>query len=137
MDELRFNTAIARLIELNNHVVKSGVMHREVAEALVLMVAPLAPHLAEELWSRLGHDETLTYVDFPTADPALLVVEPGHRVLQVAGKVRDRIEVPPSITEDELRERALASDAVQKALDGRDVRTVVVRAPKLVNVVPA
>ena len=58
-------------------------------------------------------------------------------MLQVAGKVRDRIEVPPSITEDELRARALASEAVQKALDGRDVRTVVVRAPKLVNVVPA
>jgi leucyl-tRNA synthetase len=137
MDELRANTSIARLTELNNHVVKSGVMHREVAEALVLMVAPLAPHLAEELWSRLGHTETLTYVDFPAADPALLVVDQVTAVLQVSGKVRDRIEVPPSITEDELRARALASDAVQKALDGREVRTVVVRAPKLVNVVPA
>jgi leucyl-tRNA synthetase len=137
MDSLRANTAIARLTELNNAVVKSGVMHREVAEAMALMVAPLAPHLAEELWSRLGHPESLTYVDFPSADPALLVVEQVTAVVQVAGKVRDRIEVPPSISEDELRELALASEAVQRALEGRDVRTVVVRAPKLVNIVPA
>jgi leucyl-tRNA synthetase len=137
MDSLRANTSIARLIELNNHVVKAGVTHREVAEAIVLMVAPLAPHLAEELWSRLGHDESLTYVEFPSADPALLVVEQVTAVLQVAGKVRDRIEVPPSIGDDELRDLALASEAVQRALDGREVRTVVVRAPRLVNVVPA
>jgi leucyl-tRNA synthetase len=137
MDGLRANTAIARLIELNNHVVRAGVMHREVAEAMVLMVAPLAPHLAEELWSRLGHEETVTYVDFPSADPALLVVEQVTAVLQVAGKVRDRIEVSPSVSEDELRELALASEAVARALDGRGVRTVVVRAPRLVNIVPA
>ena len=137
LDGLRANTAIARLIELNNHVVKAGTMHREVAEAMVLMVAPLAPHLAEELWARLGHDATLTYVDFPVPDPALLVQDEVTAVLQVAGKVRDRIQVPPSISADDLQERALASEAVQKALDGRAVRTVVVRAPKLVNVVPA
>ena len=86
LDGLRFNTAIARLIELNNHVVKAGVMHRETAEALVLMVAPLAPHIAEELWSRLGHPETLTYEPFPVADPALLVVEQVTCVLQVGGQ---------------------------------------------------
>jgi leucyl-tRNA synthetase len=131
------NTAVARLIELNNHVVKLGTTHREVAEALVLMVAPLAPHLAEELWSRLGHDRSMAYEPFPTADPALLAVESVTCVLQVAGKVRDRVEVAPDVSEDELRERALASEAVQRALDGRDVRTVIVRAPRLVNVVPA
>jgi leucyl-tRNA synthetase len=101
------------------------------------MVAPLAPHVAEELWGRLGHDGTLTYVDFPEADPALLVEESVTCVVQVQGKVRDRIEVSPDITEDALRETALASEAVQRALDGRGIRTVVVRAPKLVNVVPA
>jgi leucyl-tRNA synthetase len=131
------NTAIARLIELNNHVVKAGVAHREVAEALVLMVAPLAPHVAEEMWSRLGHESSLAYEPFPEADPAMLAVASVTCVLQVAGKVRDRIEVPPDVSDDELRERALASEAVTRALDGRDVRTVVVRAPRLVNVVPA
>jgi leucyl-tRNA synthetase len=136
-DTLSSNTAIARMIELNNHVVKQGTMHREVAEAITLMLAPLAPHIAEELWSRLGHEESLTFEPFPVADPELLTVESVTCVVQVAGKVRDRIEVSPSIGEDELREQALASDAVQRALEGRGVRTVVVRAPKLVNVVPA
>ena len=137
LDGLRANTAIARLTELNNHVVKGGVMHREVAEAMVLMVAPLAPHVAEELWSRLGHTSTVTYATFPVADPALLVVESVTAVVQIAGKVRDRLEVSPSITEDELRELALGSEAVQRALEGRAVRTVVVRPPRLVNIVPA
>ena len=138
LDGLRFNTAIARLIELNNHLVKlSGGTPREVAEPLVLMVAPLAPHIGEELWARLGHDTSLAYEPFPVADPALLVEETVTCVVQVAGKVRDRLEVPPSVTEDELRRLALESDAVRRALDGRGVRTVVVRPPKLVNVVPA
>ena len=139
MDSLRANTAIARLIELNNHVVKAGVTHREVAEAMVLMVAPLAPHLAEELWSRLGHDESLTYVDVPGRPTRRCwSSRAGHlRCCRSPGKVRDRIEVPPSIGDDELRDLALASEAVQRALDGREVRTVVVRAPRLVNVVPA
>ncbi len=137
LDGLRANTAIARLTELNNHVVKAGVMHREVAAAMVLMVAPLAPHLAEELWSRLGHDTTVTWTTFPVADPALLVVDQVTAVVQVAGKVRDRLEVSPSISEDELRVLALASEAVRRALEGRAVRTVIVRAPRLVNIVPA
>jgi leucyl-tRNA synthetase len=137
MENMSNNTAIARLIELNNHVVKRGTTHREVAEAMALMVAPLAPHLAEELWSRLGHSKSLAYEPFPTADPALLAVESVTCVLQVAGKVRDRIEVSPDVSDDELREKALASEAVQRALEGRAVRTVVVRAPRLANVVPA
>ena len=111
-------------------------MHREAAEALVLMVAPLAPHIAEELWARLGHEDSLAYEPFPVADPALLVEETVTCVVQVDGKVRDRLEVPPVVSDDDLREQALASEAVQRALDGRDVRTVIVRAPRLVNVVP-
>jgi len=103
---------------------------------LVLLVAPLTPHIAEELWARLGHSRSLAYEPFPVADPALLVEESVTCVVQVAGKVRDRLDVPPSISEDSLRELALASAAVQRALDGRAVRTVVIRAPKLVNVVP-
>ncbi|MGZ4598007.1 MAG: leucine--tRNA ligase [Actinomycetes bacterium] len=137
MDGMHFNTAIARLIELNNHLVKTGTTSREVAEPLVLMLAPLAPHAAEELWSRLGHKDTLAFEPFPVADPALLVEELVTCVVQVGGKLRDRIEVSPSIGEDELRERALATEGVQRALDGRGIRTVVVRAPRLVNVVPS
>ncbi|NHC45072.1 leucine--tRNA ligase [Motilibacter aurantiacus] len=135
---LRFNTAGAKLIELNNALTKrGGPAPREVVEPLVLMLAPLAPHVAEELWARLGHEGTLAYEPFPVADPALLVEETVTCVVQVAGKVRDRLEVPPSIGEDELRELALATEGVRRTLGDRGVRTVIVRAPKLVNVVPA
>ena len=97
---------------------------------------PVAPHIAEELWARLGHEESLVHADFPVADPALLVEEHVTCVVQIKGKVRDRVEVPADITEDALRELALASAKVQAAVpDG--IRTVIVRAPKLVNVVPA
>jgi leucyl-tRNA synthetase len=101
------------------------------------MVAPMAPHIAEELWSRLGMPETLTYAAFPEADPALLVQDLVTCIVQVAGKVRDKLSVPPSIGAAELEAMALASEAVSRSLDGRAVRTVVVRPPRLVNVVPA
>ncbi|MBM6404659.1 leucine--tRNA ligase [Phycicoccus sp. CSK15P-2] len=134
---LGFNTAIARLTELNNALTKlEGGVPREAAEALVLMVAPLAPHIAEELWARLGHDRSLVYQPFPVADPGLLVDDTVTCVVQIKGKVRDRIEVPSDIAEDALRELALARPKVQEATAG-GVRTVIVRAPGLVNVVPA
>lgn len=134
---LGFNTAIARLTELNNALTKlPGGVPRAAAEQIVLMVAPLAPHIAEELWARLGHTESLVHEAFPVADPTLLVEDTVTCVVQVRGKVRDRFEVPADISEDDLRELALASEKVQAAApDG--IRTVIVRAPKLVNVVPA
>ncbi|MCL2464225.1 MAG: leucine--tRNA ligase [Micrococcales bacterium] len=137
MAAMRINTAIARLIVLNNHLTSLGRVPRAAVEPLVLMTAPVAPHLAEELWSRLGHPESLTYHPFPVADPAYLVDETVTCVLQVAGKVRGRAEVSPAATKDELAAIALADPGVQRALDGRGVRTVVVVVPKLVNVVPA
>jgi len=134
-DGLRFNTAIARLIELNNALTKLPNVPREAAEALVVMTAPVAPHIAEELWARLGHAESLTFEDFPRADPALLVDDLVTCVVQVQGKVRDRLEVAPDISEDDLRAQALASDKITVALAGKVVRTVIVRAPNLVNIV--
>jgi len=137
MEHMRPNTAIAKLITLNNHLTGLDRVPRAAVEPLVLMTAPIAPHIAEELWRRLGHDASLAHEPFPVADPAYLVEETVTCVVQVQGKVRARLEVPPSITEDALRELALADENVQRHLDGRGVRTVIVRAPKLVNVVPA
>jgi leucyl-tRNA synthetase len=134
---LRFNTAVAKLIELNNAVTRLKDVPRELVEPMVLMVAPVAPHVAEELWQRLGHTGSLAFEPFPQADPALLVDEAVTCVVQVQGKVRDRLQVAPGIGDDELRSLALASEKVVAALSGREVRTVVVRAPKLVNIVPA
>jgi leucyl-tRNA synthetase len=88
------------------------------------------------MWERLGHAPSVALAGWPAADPELLIQESVTCVVQVAGKVRDRLEVSPGISEDELRALALASDKVQAALDGKDVRTVIVRAPKIVNVVP-
>ncbi|MFD1505328.1 leucine--tRNA ligase [Georgenia yuyongxinii] len=137
MSAMRVNTAIARMIVLNNHLTALPAVPREAIEPLVLMVAPIAPHIAEELWSRLGHPESLAREPFPTADPALLVEDTVVCVVQVAGKVRDRLDVPASIGEDELKALALESAAVRRTLGDKGVRTVIVRAPKLVNIVPA
>ncbi|GEL96209.1 leucine--tRNA ligase [Cellulomonas composti] len=137
MAAMRINTAIAKLIVLNNHLTTLAAVPRAAVEPLVLMTAPVAPHVAEELWSRLGHERSLAHEPFPVADPAYLVEDTVTCILQVAGKVRGRAEVSTSASDDELRELALADAGVQRALDGRAVRTVIVRAPKLVNVVPA
>jgi leucyl-tRNA synthetase len=132
---LRFNTAIARLIEFNNALTKLPNVPREAAEALVVMTAPVAPHIAEELWAKLGHTESLTFMDFPKADPALLVDATVTCVVQVQGKVRDRLEVAADIGEEDLQARALAGDKIKSALAGKVVRRVIVRAPNLVNIV--
>jgi leucyl-tRNA synthetase len=132
---LRFNTAIARLIEFNNMLTKLPHVPREAAEALVVMTAPVAPHIAEELWANLGHGESLTYADFPVADPALLVDDTVTCVVQVQGKVRDRLEVAVGITGEDLQAQALASDKISAALVGKVVRKVIVRPPTLVNIV--
>ena len=133
MDGIRFNTAIAKLIELTNGLTRLSATPREVAEPLVLMVAPFAPHVAEELWRRLGHDTSLTYADFPTADPALLVAETVTYPVQVNGKVRGRVEVPADASEETVRAAAL--DAVAAALAGKEPRKVIVVKGRLVSVV--
>ena len=135
MEHLRFNTAVAKLIELTNHLTKVGVSSRAAVEPLVLMLAPLAPHLAEELWSRLGHPESLTHEPYPVADATHLASSSVTCVIQVLGKVRGKIEVSPDITDDELTARALAEPNVAKTIDGREIRKVIVKAPKLVSIV--
>lgn len=137
MANLRFNTAIAKFTELNNFVTKLDEVPRSVAEQLVLLVAPLAPHIAEELWRRLGHQDSVVHRDFPVADPAYVVDETVTCVVQLKGKVKARLEVPPAISDEELEKVALGDPAVVAALGGAEIRKVIVRAPKLVNIVPA
>ncbi|HEY9290875.1 MAG TPA: class I tRNA ligase family protein, partial [Microlunatus sp.] len=133
---LGFNTAIARLTELNNALTRLDRVPRDAAETLVLLVAPVAPHIAEELWRRLGHDASLARAPFPTADPAQLVDDTVTCVIQINGKVRDRVEVPADITADALRTLVLDRERVRAATGG-GIRTVIVREPKLVNLVLA
>jgi leucyl-tRNA synthetase len=135
---MHYNTAAAKLIELANHLTKTypdGGLPRSVAEPLVLMLSPLCPHLAEELWSKLGHPQSLAYEPFPEADPSLLVEETVEYPIQVNGKVRSRITVPASATEDDVRAAALADPKVIELLGGAEPRKVIVVPGRLVNVV--
>lgn len=133
---MRVNTAIAKLIVLNNHLTSLKRVPRAAIEPLVLMVAPVAPHIAEELWHKLGHEHSLASEPFPTAREEDLVADSVTCVVQVAGKVRDKLEVSPDIAPEELEALALKSNGAQRYLQGREPLKTIVRAPKLVNFVP-
>jgi leucyl-tRNA synthetase len=134
---LRNNTAVAKLIEYTNHLTKQhrDAVPRAAVEPLVLMVAPLAPHLAEELWQRLGHPASLAHGPFPVADPDLLVEDTVEYPVQVNGKVRGRITVPANADADAVEAAALADEKVQTSLGGATVKKVIVVAGRLVNLV--
>ena len=135
---LRHNTAAAKLIELNNHLTKhfgAAGVPRVVAEPLVLMMAPLVPHVAEELWRKLGHEGTLTYGPFPVADERWLVSDTVEYPIQVNGKVRSRVTVAAGASKDEVQAAALAEEKLVAALEGREPRKVIVVPGRLVNVV--
>jgi leucyl-tRNA synthetase len=135
MDALRFNTAIAKLIELNNHLTKLGGCPTDIAEPLVLMVAPLAAHLAEELWAKLGHDTSLAHHAFPVADPALLVADTVEYPVQVNGKVRGRITVAADLDSAGVEAAALADPKVAASLAGATPKKVIVVLGRMVNIV--
>jgi leucyl-tRNA synthetase len=135
---LHHNTAAAKLIELNNHLTKAYAtagVPRAVAEPLVQMMAPLTPHIAEELWSRLGHPESLAHGPFPTADERYLVADTVEYPIQVNGKVRSRVTVPADADQDQVRAAALADEKVVAALGGGEPRKLIVVPGRLVNVV--
>ncbi|MEV0682601.1 leucine--tRNA ligase [Nocardia sp. NPDC050378] len=134
---LRDNTAGAKLIELTNHLTKNYPhgAPRAAVEPLVLMLAPLAPHIAEELWERLGHNASLAHGPFPTADPALLVADSVEYPIQVKGKVRSRIQVPADADPAAIEAAALADEKVVALLEGAAPRKVIVVPGKMVNIV--
>ena len=134
---LRNNTAVAKLIEYTNHLTKthSGALPRAAVEPLVLMVAPLAPHLAEELWRRLGHEDLLARGPFPVADETYLTVDTVELPVQVNGKVRGHVTVPADADADAIETAALADEKVQAFLSGATPKKVIVVAGRLVNLV--
>ena len=136
MGKLKFNTVLARLTTLNNAVGQLDFSPRSVLEPMILMLAPLAPHVAEELWSRLGHADSLVRTPFPVADPALVQVEAVTCVVQVNGKVRGRLQVSPGVSEQELIDLAAGLDTVRAFLGDGAARTIL-RPPRLVNFVVA
>jgi leucyl-tRNA synthetase len=144
VESYRFNVAIAKSMELVNatrKAIDAGVSTadpavREAVQAVAIIISLAAPYTAEDMWARLGHAPSVALAGWPAVDPALLVEDSVTCVVQVAGKVRDRLEVAPDIDEAALKALALESAAVRKALEGKSIASVIVRAPKLVNIVP-
>ena len=136
---LRFNIAIARITELTNHLTSAygadKPVPRSVVEPLVLMVAPLAPHIAEEMWARLGHDASLAWHPFPEAEERWLVDDTVQVAVQVNGKVRSQVSVPADADAAALEAAARADEKIAGYLDGATVRRVVAVPGRLVNFV--
>ena len=146
METLGFNTAVAKLIEFNNELTKQlgpdarrdghpVTLPRPVAQTLTLLLAPLAPHIAEALWERLGHAGTLAFAPFPVADPALAADDQVEIVVQVLGKIRARLLMPAASDAKAIEAAALADETVQQHLGGKPIKKLIVVPGKLVNIV--
>jgi leucyl-tRNA synthetase len=143
VETYRFNVAVARTMELVNvtrKAIDSGCgpadsAAREATEAVAIMLSLVAPYTAEEMWDRLGHQPTVALAPWPLVDPKLLVEDSVQCVIQVNGKIKERLEISPNITEDEMRELAMSQASVIEAITGQNIKVVVVKPPKLVNIV--
>jgi leucyl-tRNA synthetase len=151
LDRFHMNTAIAALMELSNGLSlalqdpafrpapdrPAGAVLRHAAESLLVLLAPMAPFITEELWSRLGHSGSIFRTPVPTHDPEAIRVESAVVVVQIAGKVRARLEVPLGLDRDTILARALEDENVSRHLGGKDPRKVIYVPDKLLNLVPA
>ena len=143
VESMRFNVLVARVMELVNatrKAIDSGCgptdpAVREAVETVAIMLSVVCPYTAEDIWMRLGHAPTVARASWPSVDPTLLVEDLVTCVVQIAGKIKDKLQVSPDISQTELETLALASPEVVSALEGLEIRMVVVRAPKLVNIV--
>ncbi|MBE7143390.1 MULTISPECIES: leucine--tRNA ligase [Bacillus] len=131
--ELRFNTAISQMMVFINDAYKAETLPKEYVEGFVKMIAPVAPHIGEELWSKLGYNETITYASWPTFDESKLVEDEVEIVVQVMGKVRAKLTMSKDASKEEMEQLAL--EAIKDQIEGKTVRKVIVVPGKLVNVV--
>lgn len=135
LDGMRFNTAIAAMMEFSNHLTKLPVRPRSVLEPLVLLLSPFAPHLAEELWAALGHKNTLAFEPWPRFDESFTKEDAIEVPVQVNGKLRSKVQVSPDISEEAMKEKALADPRIQELIQGKQIKKVIVVPRKLVNIV--
>jgi leucyl-tRNA synthetase len=143
LEKFRFNTMLAALMEYTNYLGKAkdscavagSPAWREAIDGLLLMIAPSTPHIAEELWERTGHAYSIHNQGFPAWDDKLVTEEQFTMIVQVNGKLRDRISVPVSISEAEAREIALESERVRVHTDGKEIRQAIYVPGRLVNIV--
>jgi len=134
-ENLHFNTGISQMMVFINEAYKADRISKHYVEGFVKLLSPVAPHIAEELWEKLGHSETITYEAWPVYDESKLVENEVEVVLQVMGKVRSKIKVAADMSKDELEQVAMADEGLQKWIEGKTIRKVIVVPGKLVNVV--
>jgi len=143
VESFRFNVAVARVMELVNATRKaidsgcggSDPAVREAAEAIAIALSLVAPYTAEDMWERLGHKPAVALAGWPTIDESLLGADSVTVVLQVSGKIKDRIEVSPNISQSDLEKLALANDLIKAEIAGATIKKIITVAPKLVNIV--
>lgn len=134
-NSLNFNTAISQLMVFINECYKSETIYKPYAEGFIKMLAPIAPHIGEELWNRLGNDDTITYQPWPTYDESLLVDAEVEIVVQVNGKVRAKMNIPKDTSKDEMEALALQDENVKLSIEGKGIKKVIAVPQKLVNIV--
>ncbi|USS89529.1 leucine--tRNA ligase [Fructilactobacillus cliffordii] len=135
IEKMRFNTAISQMMVFVNDVYKHQQLPKEYAEGLIKLLSPITPHIAEEIWHRLGHDETIAYAAWPTYDESQLQADEVQIAVQINGKVRARLSVPVDVDKDTIEKMALELPDVQANLTGKTVRKVIVVPKKIVNIV--
>jgi leucyl-tRNA synthetase len=143
VESFRFNVAVARVMELVNATRKAidsgpGAADpavREAVEAIAIMLSLVAPFTSEEMWERLGHKPAVALAGWPAVDPALLVADAVEAIVQINGKIKERLEVSPSISDAELEAMAMSHPSIVAELAGATPKKVIARAPKLVNIV--
>ena len=134
-DTLNFNTAISQLMVFINDCYKANNIYKPYVEGFVKMLAPIAPHVSEELWQRLGNQETITYQPWPTYNASLLVDDEIEIVVQVNGKVRAKINIPKDLSKEDMQELALQNENVKLSIEGKEIKKVIAVPQKLVNIV--
>jgi leucyl-tRNA synthetase len=132
---LRFNTAISQMMVFINEAYKQTELSKEYMEGFVKLLSPVAPHLAEELWEKLGHSGTISYESWPTYDESKLVEDEVEIVVQLNGKVKAKLLVPASASKEQMEEIALSDESVKEQIEGKTVRKVIAVPGKLVNIV--
>ncbi|MFF2458906.1 leucine--tRNA ligase [Peribacillus simplex] len=134
-EELKFNTAISQLMVFINDAYKADSLPKVYIEGFVKLLAPVAPHIAEEIWSKLDHSESITYGTWPAFDEAKLVDNEVEIVIQINGKVKAKLMVPTDTTKEKLEEIAMGDDSIKEQIDGKTIRKVIAVPGKLVNIV--
>ncbi|PNZ99949.1 leucine--tRNA ligase [Staphylococcus massiliensis] len=134
-DQLQFNTAISQLMVFVNEGNKANEINKDFAEGFIKMLAPIAPHIGEEIWSLLGHSETIAYEPWPSFDENLLVDNEVEIVVQVNGKVRAKLQIAKDLSKDDMEQVALENENVKQAIEGKDIKKVIAVPQKLVNIV--